>query len=253
MVQFSQINQQVVRKTGIGRLIRFFIGFKSWDSKLIEICNELKLSRTSIAWDLGCGWGGTGLDIAKNYGCKVIGVDTSPLGKKDISKYKQYINTFTFRQEDIYSFVSEAISNQENISRQKPDLIIMKDVLEHMTYEEGIEVLRLIRICLNNKESKLIVSVPNASSPFGLRNQVNDITHRSSFGHRSLNNVLSEAGFNNIVISTLDEASSGKLGLLLDVSLKVLVIPLSTLFLKPLIGWNEPYFWSNNLYAYASI
>lgn len=242
-----------MKKTGIGKLIRTFIGFKLWDAKLIEICNELKLNKTSVAWDLGCGWGGTGLNIAENYGCKVVGVDTIPLEKRDIYTYKKYIHNFSFRQEDIYSFVSKAASISKNISAQKPDLIIMKDVLEHMTYEEGIEVLRLIRICLKNKNSKLILSVPNASSPFGLRNQVNDITHRSSFGHRSLFDVLSEAGFNNIMISTLGEASNGKVGLFLDISLKMVVIPLGTLFLKPLIGWNKLYFWSNNLYAHASI
>jgi 2-polyprenyl-3-methyl-5-hydroxy-6-metoxy-1,4-benzoquinol methylase len=68
-------------------------------------------------------------------------------------------------------------------------LVSMLDVLEHFTREEIFEFMLLIENRLG-VGGKLILSVPNADSPLGLRTLYADITHELSFTPTSLAELL---------------------------------------------------------------
>ncbi len=74
------------------------------------------------------------------------------------------------------------------------DRIIMLDVLEHFTVEEGVELLRRLRNILND-DGKILIKVPNAGSPWGLQFQYGDLTHKSAFTPASLRQLALAAGF----------------------------------------------------------
>lgn len=69
------------------------------------------------------------------------------------------------------------------------DLIVMLDILEHLTLEELFSLLELAYQALV-PGGKIIVSVPNASSPTGLWTRFSDITHEICFSPTSLSQVF---------------------------------------------------------------
>ncbi len=79
------------------------------------------------------------------------------------------------------------------------DLIIARDVLEHMEKEELVSILELFHRALK-KDGRLILQVPNGESPFFGRIRYGDFTHQLAFTHRSITQVLSATGFGKIEV-----------------------------------------------------
>jgi len=65
------------------------------------------------------------------------------------------------------------------------DRIVLLDVLEHFTPEEGFLLLQMIKTTLG-KGGKIIIKVPNASSPWGMNYQFGDLTHKAAYNGESL-------------------------------------------------------------------
>lgn len=90
-------------------------------------------------------------------------------------------------------------------SNEKYDLIIMFDVLEHIKKEKQQTFLKAIQQSMN-KNSILLLSVPNADSIVSSRYRYVDWTHEISFTKESLHFILYNSGFksNSIFINPLE-------------------------------------------------
>jgi cyclopropane fatty-acyl-phospholipid synthase-like methyltransferase len=73
------------------------------------------------------------------------------------------------------------------------DRIVLLDVLEHFTPEEGFRLLSLIKKALGD-QGKIVLKVPNASSPWGMQYQFGDLTHRTAFTSESLRQLATACG-----------------------------------------------------------
>lgn len=73
------------------------------------------------------------------------------------------------------------------------DLILAKDVLEHLAHEETLPVVRSLLGALA-KGGRLVVSVPHAVSFTGVYLRYGDFTHRTAFTESSLRYVLEASG-----------------------------------------------------------
>lgn len=83
------------------------------------------------------------------------------------------------------------------------DLILMSDVLEHISYPEDEATLHALYSALN-PGGILVLRVPNANSSFASRYRYIDRTHHRSYTSESLILPLEEAGFQSIAISGED-------------------------------------------------
>ena len=77
------------------------------------------------------------------------------------------------------------------------DRIVLFDVLEHFAPEDAVALLSDIRRLLAD-DGRVVLRVPNMSSPLGLAVQYNDMTHLSAFTPGSLRQVASLAGFDAV-------------------------------------------------------
>lgn len=74
------------------------------------------------------------------------------------------------------------------------DRVVLLDVLEHFSADEGVRLLDALRPRMN-KGGRVIVKVPNVSSPWALQWQFGDLTHRTAFTPLSLRQMGVAAGF----------------------------------------------------------
>ena len=88
-------------------------------------------------------------------------------------------------------------------TNQKFDFIYMFDVLEHFPINKSQDFLNDVYNCLNDN-GKLMMIVPNATSPAGSYFRYIDWTHATSFTPTSISYLLEEAGFKQITI--MDES-----------------------------------------------
>ena len=78
------------------------------------------------------------------------------------------------------------------------DLLIARDLFEHLTKEDALEGLTLCREALR-PGGALLLQVPNGESPFAGRIIYGDFTHETAFTQTSLNQVLRAAGFDSVM------------------------------------------------------
>jgi cyclopropane fatty-acyl-phospholipid synthase-like methyltransferase len=93
--------------------------------------------------------------------------------------------------------VPDSISWVQNSSTF--DMIMMCDVLEHVSSVNDIKMLSSIHSALKDG-GIFIVKVPNASSSFGTRARYIDPTHQRTYTEESLSFGLREAGFTSFQI-----------------------------------------------------
>lgn len=135
--------------------------------------------------DIGCGDGGF-VYYLKNLGYEnSSGIDISPeqveiarnLGIKDV------------KCADILGFLRD--------KKDTYDVIFARDVIEHFTKEDIIELLEVVFNSLKPC-GVVIIQTPNGESPFGGRYRYGDFTHEIAFTRSSLNQVLMMAGFEKV-------------------------------------------------------
>lgn len=73
----------------------------------------------------------------------------------------------------------------EDAGEEPFDRVVLLDVLEHFTPDEGFRLLLAIKKNLSDR-GKIVIKVPNASSPWGMNFQVGDLTHKSAYNADSL-------------------------------------------------------------------
>jgi 2-polyprenyl-3-methyl-5-hydroxy-6-metoxy-1,4-benzoquinol methylase len=74
------------------------------------------------------------------------------------------------------------------------DIVVMSDVLEHLSKSEALETLSLVRDRLV-PGGRAIVRVPNMSNPFNIRTFFGDFTHELPLTKDSLRQVLQVTGY----------------------------------------------------------
>ena len=76
-------------------------------------------------------------------------------------------------------------------------LVFLRDVLEHFTLDDGQEALQAAYESLRS-DGRVVIQVPNATSPWAARVRYGDATHERSFTEASLYQQLTAAGFTSI-------------------------------------------------------
>jgi len=79
------------------------------------------------------------------------------------------------------------------------ELIFLMDVLEHLNKEAQLRILTAA-CALLVEGGRLVVSVPNANSSFGLRWRYGDWTHETAFTEHSLEFVLLNSNFTSVTL-----------------------------------------------------
>jgi 2-polyprenyl-3-methyl-5-hydroxy-6-metoxy-1,4-benzoquinol methylase len=90
---------------------------------------------------------------------------------------------------DVFSYINQA--------GKVPDLIIMRDVLEHMTLDEIEDFLGIIK---SLGGAKLVIQTPNAESFTATRNLYGDATHVRIFTWHSIKQIFSASEWEDIEI-----------------------------------------------------
>ena len=132
--------------------------------------------------EVGCGGGGF-LPLCEQLGyTKVQAMDIAP-------------ENVAFCHERGFTYVQCAeASNFLSQSQDRFDLIVLSDVLEHMTKDEVIHLLHLIHRRLY-PTGTVILRVPNLSNPFNIRSRYVDFTHEVGLTKESLQQILRVSGF----------------------------------------------------------
>lgn len=147
--------------------------------------------KNSKILDIGCGAGHFLFYLKKKGYTNYHGIDIS---KQQVDFVQQNI-TENVELADTFEFLDD--------KEKLYDLIIVNDLLEHISKEKIIKFLKLVYNSLKN-DGILIIKVPNMSNPFGLRARYIDITHEVGFTENSLYAVLKAVSFNNICIYPAD-------------------------------------------------
>jgi len=148
----------------------------------------LPVDKKAKILDIGCGEGFF-LYFAKMIGYNnITGVDISP---EQVYIAKKYLRNVQILQTDFIDY----LSNTEDSF----DFIVLDNVIEHFSKEEIVNILKLIFTKLN-KDGRLVISVPNAGSPWGMPFTFFDFTHETVFTPQSMVQLLSTIGYQVIKI-----------------------------------------------------
>ncbi|HEY4206316.1 MAG TPA: class I SAM-dependent methyltransferase [Puia sp.] len=160
-----------------------FAGNRPYVEQLIR--DHFPADRQIHILDIGCGHG-TFLYFAKEKGyMNVRGIDFSEeqvalahrLGLQEVQRasLEEFLQT----------------------SKDKYDLVLMIDVLEHLEPQELFDALDSVAAILR-PDARLIIHVPNAEGLFGMRIRYGDYTHTQAFTPRSIRQILLTCGFDDI-------------------------------------------------------
>jgi len=139
----------------------------------------LPARRDAAIADLACGQGRL-LYWLKSLGyTNLYGVDIAP---DQVALARQVA---TVEQEDLLSWLAER--------RERFDLLIGLDIIEHFTRDEALRFLELAYAALN-PGGRLVLQTPNADSPFGLQIRYGDITHEWADNVSQLTRLLRQTG-----------------------------------------------------------
>ena len=133
--------------------------------------------------EVGCG---TGLFLAylKTKGlAEVLGIDQD----KELASYIPEIAADHFRAGDIWEFLDKGVEGRTF------DRIVMMDVLEHFSAVDGQNLLKGLSAILK-PEGRILIKVPNLSSPWGLQHHFGDLTHMTGYTPVSMRQLALSAG-----------------------------------------------------------
>jgi cyclopropane fatty-acyl-phospholipid synthase-like methyltransferase len=74
------------------------------------------------------------------------------------------------------------------------DRIVLLDVFEHFTVDEGLNLLNALKRIMTPKGA-ILLRMPNGSSPWGLQYQHGDLTHRTTYTPGSIRQLAIAAGY----------------------------------------------------------
>jgi SAM-dependent methyltransferase len=153
-----------------------------WDKTLRRF---LPQDRGAMVADLGCGYGSVVWWLQQRGYTNAGGVDVS----QDQIEQGAQLGVRNLQQGDVLDFLRTATGRY--------DLLIARDLFEHLSKEDTLEGLALCREALR-PGGALLLQVPNGESPFAGRIIYGDFTHETAFTQASLSQVLRAAGFDGV-------------------------------------------------------
>ena len=153
-----------------------------WDKTLRPFLPD---DRSAAIADLGCGYGSVVWWLQQRGYANASGVDVS----HDQIEQGARLGVRQLQQGDVLEFLRTATGRY--------DLLIARDLFEHLTKEDTLEALTLCREALR-PGGALLLQVPNGESPFAGRIIYGDFTHETAFTQASLGQVLRAAGFDSV-------------------------------------------------------
>lgn len=81
----------------------------------------------------------------------------------------------------------------DNTGKRRFDRIALFDVLEHFDHQDGLRLLTALRQMLTD-DGRIVLRVPNVSSPWGIAYQFGDLTHRAAYTPESMRQMALAAG-----------------------------------------------------------
>lgn len=186
--------------------------------------NKLPNDKNCLILDIGCG-NGKYLNILKKNGYqKLYGIDISS-EQIELAKKSNLTNVECI----------DAIDFLKNV-KEKYDVILLIDVLEHLDLNPSIELINLIYKALK-KDGKLFIQVPNALSLFSpLR--YSDITHKRAYSKNSIIQTLNTSDFIKYKFFELAPYIHGIKSLVRNISWRLLLKPMMSAFLYTAYGTN---------------
>ena len=91
-----------------------------------------------------------------------------------------------FESVDVWQFLDQR-------AEDKYDRIALFDVLEHFSPEDAFRLISKLKSHLTDS-GKIIIKVPNMSSPWGINYQFGDMTHKTGFNSESLRQLGTACG-----------------------------------------------------------
>ena len=144
--------------------------------------------KNSSVLDIACGYGALSLFSQKNGYNNIIGID---LSKEEIE-----IGREMGIKNLIHGDVFEYLLNSKN----KFDLIVCQDFIEHLNHEQLTSIFSLIKDSLKDKGFILLHTI-NSDSPFFGKVLYGDITHERAFNRASISQILNLYNFKIIKIT----------------------------------------------------
>ncbi len=158
--------------------------FSAWGQQYFtqRILPKLPTNRSAPILEIGCGYGRY-LSILAGLGyTNTYGIDIS---EEQITYAREHLHLTNVAQADALSFLSTQTASY--------DLVMLLDVVEHLSVDYATELLRLVRQRLR-PGGRLIVQVPNALAPLS-PNYHGDITHTQLYSPRTMGQLLTMSGF----------------------------------------------------------
>ena len=145
--------------------------------------NWLPEDKNSAILDIACGNGNLLSFLKELHYENLTGVDIS---SEQASLSRQIIDNVV--EKNALDFLKG--------SKNKYDLIIALDFIEHLTKDE---ILKFLELCFEKLEpsGRLILQTPNAASPFVADTFYSDFTHETLLTPASLESILRLSGFSN--------------------------------------------------------
>lgn len=189
----SYTSTHVNHRKGEAALDRFRSEFPVWEKHFGHL---LPSDREAHILDGGCGRGGMVYWLKQRGFENVEGIDFSV----EQVETARRLGIPNVQQADLTSYLHSR--------RAYYDALILRDVVEHFTREQIIEMLELCRESLR-PGGRVIVQVPNAESPFFGRIRYGDFTHELAFTSSSIAQLFNVLGFENPRVYSTEPAITG--------------------------------------------
>jgi 2-polyprenyl-3-methyl-5-hydroxy-6-metoxy-1,4-benzoquinol methylase len=150
------------------------------------ISRHLPANKDARIVDLGCGHGAFLYFLAQAGYRNISGIDVSP----EQIELAHKLGIAAARLGHLADILGE-------VSDASVDVVLVMDVLEHLTKDELLHTLDEIRRVLKD-HGMCIAHVPNAEGLYGMRVRYGDMTHEQAFTPSSARQVFQAIGFNRV-------------------------------------------------------
>jgi cyclopropane fatty-acyl-phospholipid synthase-like methyltransferase len=147
-----------------------------------EVWSPARCTPETAVLELGCGPGEFLLYLHAKGTRRFLGIDMDA----DAIAAAPAEVAVRIRRADIWDFFADA--------GEQWDRVVMLDVLEHFSPDEGRELLARIKAVLA-LDGRVIIRVPNMGSPWGGLYQYGDLTHKAAYSELGLRQLATAAGY----------------------------------------------------------
>ncbi|MED5395540.1 MAG: class I SAM-dependent methyltransferase [Pseudomonadota bacterium] len=149
-----------------------------------EVWRPLRCTTDMSFLEIGCGTGHCLAFLQYMQVNEFLGIDQDA----ELQRVVPESLAGNFKTMDIWSFF------EVGAKKMTLDRVIMLDVFEHFTVEEGSRLLEELKRRLK-PGGAVLLRMPNASSPLGLQYQFGDLTHKTAYSPGNIRQLAIAAGY----------------------------------------------------------